>query len=135
MAKTDLVPVNGAVTYGSLAIDFNAFELEGDQAVEDKTAYGTNKCAQNIGSGTPSIQARVGGFGKKGAANTALGFDGTGFSATGVSVSVTLDTGVTEAGTFVLRRLRVVHARMRAVIPVTFELLNYNDPTETWAVS
>ena len=91
--------------------------------------------AVNVGSGTPGLSATVGGFLKKGAANTAPGLDGTGFAALGAAATFTYDTGCTYAGSVVVRRIRIMHARMRAVIPVTFEMVNAGDMTETWATT
>lgn len=130
----NLVPKNGALTVGSLDVDFNSWELSGEQAVEDATPYGSGTTnAVNIGSGTPSMTLQGGGFALQGATGTALGFDGSGFTALGVSVTATADTGCTETGTFVMRRIRLQHARMRATVPVTFEMMSAGSITETWA--
>lgn len=52
MAASPLVPKNGSVSigsWGSTGIDFNTFELEARQNVENITPYGSNKYSLNVG--------------------------------------------------------------------------------------
>ena len=122
----------------TLTADFNSFEIETSQSVEDVTPYGSNKMAKNVGSGTPTMMVTVGAFALKGA-STSPEYFGVVSSAVmgggGATCTFTLDSSLTETGTFVIERKRLTHARMRAAVPLTLTLRNYGDITETWVTS
>ena len=133
MSQANLFPKNGALVYAGTVIGFNTFEIDEQQVVDDATPYGTNVMGVNVGNGTPTARLTFGGFALKGAAGTKLGLDGSAFTTPNAMATLTLDTGCTEAGLFVLRQLRAQHARMRATVPVMGEAMNAGDLTETWA--
>lgn len=133
MASSSLIPKNGAVTFGSQVADFASFDITAGQSVEPVTPYGLNTCTKNVGSGTPDFSFNIGAFALKGASNTPLGMPA--ITATGSAMTLTLDTGVSEACTAVVQSIRIGHGRMRAAVPVAFSLKNYGDVTEVWAAS
>ncbi len=137
MPQSNLFPKNGSVVLGSFVADFNSFEQELEQSVEDATAYSTTTLmGKNVGSGTPTSMLRVGAFALKGATGTKLGTDGSLFTAGQMlTTTLTWDTGCTTAGPWILQRQRIQHARMRATVPILMELKNGGDQTETYAVS
>ena len=56
-------------------------------------------------------------------------------AASGVASTFTLDTGVTESGTFVTSMVQLNHSRMGAAVPVAISMKNASDVTETYAIS
>lgn len=137
MAAISLVPKNGAVVVGAWAANFASFDIDTTQSVEDVTPYGANVDAVHVGSGTPSIDVNIGAFALAHATSTppTMGSMSAVGGATGASCTFTLDTGVTEAGSFVAKSIRISHARMRAAVPIALAMSNAGDITETWAVS
>lgn len=133
MAQGSLIPKNGAVVAAGITADYNNFEIESKQAVEDVTPYGTNTCAKHTGSGTPAFTVNIGAFALAHAAGTPLALPVLG--ATGAAATFTLDTGVTETGTFITESIKVTHGRMRAAVPVAMVLQNGGDVTEAWIAS
>jgi hypothetical protein len=81
----------------------------------------------------------VSGIAKYGAASTPPGFSSAAGVGTsdfdGVTVLLTLDTGVTLSATMVMASLRVSHARARAAVPLSFQFEGGGDTTVTWAVA
>ncbi len=138
MAASSLVPKNGAVAYGSYIADFASFDIDGSQAVDNVTPYGSNTCAKHVGSGTPAFQFNIGAFALKGTTGTSPNLPGTNtiFSSGGATCTLTLDgTSVTEAFTGIVERFRIGHARMRGFVPIGITMRNAGELVETWAVS
>jgi hypothetical protein len=133
MAASSLIPKNGAVAIGTMVADFASFEIESKQSVETVTPYGTNLDSKNVGNGTADFTVNVGAFAEAHSAATALGMPTLG--ATGSTCTFTLDTGVTEAGTFIIESMKVSHARMRGAVPLAITLRNAGDVTEAWIAS
>lgn len=133
MAAASLVPKNGAVVYGALIADYNAFTITADNAVERTDAYGTNVCSKNVGCGTNDFSITISAFALAHTTSTAPGFGAA--PATGVTSTFTLDTGVSEGFTLVQSSYEISHGRMRAAVPVAIRAKNCNDGSETWAVS
>lgn len=131
MAATSLAPLNGAVTVTGKVYDYNNFTIESDQMVDDVTPYGANVMAKHVGNGTPSLSVTIGAFCLKGATGTPAGLCSAPATG-GVSTTLTLDTGVTEAGLLVIAKIRVEHGRMRAAVPISLSGSQAGDWTETW---
>src|SRR5580692_5290724 len=105
MAKAALVPSNGAVTYGSFIFDFQSFEIDQSQIVENITPYSALVCTTNVGNGTPDFDITIGAYGVAHAAGTAPALPVS--APVGASTTLTLDTGVTESLTMVQSRFRI----------------------------
>jgi hypothetical protein len=137
MAVSSLVPKNGAIAYGGYVADFASFDIDGSQAVDNVTPYGTNTCSKNVGSGTPTFTFNVGAFALAHATNTPFNLPGTStiFSSGGATATFTLDTGVTESGTVITERFRVSHARMRGYVPIAITARNGAEITEVYATT
>lgn len=133
MAQSVLIPKNGAVVAAGLTADYNSFDIESSQATEVITPYGTNTCSKSAGSGTPQFTVTVNAFALAHATGTAPNMPG--LVATGATATFTLDTGVSEAGTFITEKIRISHGRMKAAVPITLNLVNAGDVTETWATA
>ena len=133
MAKSRLIPANGAIAYGTFVADFASFDITCAQIVEDVTAYGAEICTQNAANGTPGFTYDFVAYAFKGAADTPPNF-GTS-QLVGFASTFTLDTGVTEAATILQRSFRVSHARMKAAVPFNVSCVNSGENTESWAVS
>ncbi len=134
MASSSPIPKNGSVSYGSLVADYNAFDIDASQMVEDVTPYGGNICAKNVGNGTNTFAVSIQAYALKGVANTPPLF-GTAPSGSGVSTTLTIDTGVSEAMTVVQASFRLSTGRMRAAVPYNISGRNGGDVSETWAVT
>ena len=138
MAASSLIPKNGAVAYGSYLADFASFDIDGQQAVDNVTPYGTNSLSKNVGSGTPTFTYNIGAFALKGTTGNNPNLPGTNtiFSSGGATCTLTLDgTSCTEAFTGIVERFRIGHARMRGFVPIGITLRNAGEMTETWAVT
>lgn len=137
MAAASLVPKNGAIVLGSYVMDFNAFTIRAAQGVEGVTPFGSNTCSKNVGAGTPDFAFSISAAALAHAVNTPPALPGaTGmFIPTGLSATLTLDTGVTEACSIVVGDFSTGVARMRAAVPVSISGKNYGDVTETWATT
>lgn len=142
MALSYVNPKNGGVTPATgTATDFNSFDYAESQATESVLAYGAAVYDPYRGNGTPHASVSGTGIAKYGAANTQPGWAGTnGGTNTGVgtadfdggSATLTLDTGVTLAATFIMTSLRVSHARARAAVSLAFSWECGGDVTVTW---
>ncbi len=136
MAATFCAGKDGAVVLGvGSASDFMSFELNETQAVESVAAYGAAVYDPYRGSGTPHLQATVAAFAKYGAANTPAGFGSGTVSPGGAAATFTPGTGVSLAGSCVCAGIRLGHSRIRAAVPLTYDLHNSGDMTITWPVS
>jgi hypothetical protein len=136
MATTYPVPKNGACSIGSqfAGCDFASFDYGEAQNTESVAAYGAQIYDPHRGSGTPHASGSAAAFAKYGAANT-NSFGNTALTAGGSAGTLTIDTGVTIAGTLVLSRVSVSHARLRAAVPLTFNFEGGGDMTITWPTS
>ncbi len=134
MASSSPIPKNGAVVYGTLVADYNAFDIDASQMVEDVTPYGVNVCAKNVGNGTNTFAISIQAYALAHASLTPPGF-GTAPSGAGVSTTLTIDTGVSEAMTVVQASFRISTGRMRAAVPYNISGRNGGDVSETWATS
>lgn len=141
MAQQSLVPKNGAITYGTYVADFASFDIDGAQAVDVVTPYGSNVSSKNVGSNTADFVFTIGAFALAHAANTPPQIGVTAangapqWASGGVAATFTLDTGVSEACNVVTQRFRISHARMRGFVPFAITGKNAGDVTEVWAVS
>ncbi len=137
MAAAQLAPQNGAVAFpGSLVADYGSFEIGESQATESVACYGAAVYDNYRGSGTPHTSISAAGFAKAHASSTVPFGTGGGLTvAAGAAATFTIDTGVTYAGSFVVTSVRLMHARLRAAIPLTWSLEISGDPTVTWATS
>ena len=134
MSQGNLIPSNGAVVFGATIIAFNTFELDEQQVVDDATPYGSGTTmGVSVGNETPTARLTAAGFAQKGVTGAKLGLDGTAFTAGPAAVTLTFDTGCTEAGSFVLQQIRVQHGRMRATVPVMLAAMSSGNITETWS--
>lgn len=142
MAVSLLTPVAGAValttvggtatTPAAIVADFGSFDVTETQATESVAAYGAAVYDPHRGSGTPHQKISVGAFTKGHAANTSpFGV----LTAAGGTATFTIDTGFTLGGTYVVSQVRLQHARIKAAIPLTFDMDNSGDITTTWATS
>lgn len=121
---------------GSFVANFNSYTIDAAMAVEGITPYGSNKWSVNVGSGTPDARVSIGAAWMAHAANTAPDFQNISmFAATGLSTTLTLDTGCTEAFNLVVSRFSLGHARMRAAVGVSIAGANAGEFTETYATS
>lgn len=131
------MPLNGAVAFpGSLNSDFGSFEIGESQNTESVASYGAAVYDPYRGSGTPHVSFSAAAF-VKGHANTTNPF-GSGGGVTngaGANTTFTVDTGFTYAVAAVVSNVRLMHARLRAAIPLTFSLEGAGDPVVTWAAS
>lgn len=131
MAEAYPDPSAGAVSLPSgHGADFASFDINETQQSESVAAYGAANYDPHRGSGTPHMSVSVAGFAKKGATGKAPGFGA--MTAAGASATFTVDSGVTFAGNFVVTNIRLSHARLRAAVPLTFQLENAADITTTW---
>src|SRR4051812_23783068 len=108
MALGKLSPKNGSITFAGVGGDFASFDLEGRQQVDDVTGYTETNAADHAGSGVAAYGLDFAGFCTKGAAGTGLGMVSA-VTDTPAAVVMTLDTGCTESGNFILESLRVSH--------------------------
>jgi hypothetical protein len=116
------------------AADFASFSIRFAQPNDDDTSYAdTGTGSSHAGAGTVDYTLNAAGFLAKGAASTAPGIDN--ITGTGGTVTATLDTGCTEAGTFIITGGNIDHAKRRGAIPISFEAINDGDVTETWAIA
>jgi hypothetical protein len=139
MASALLTPSLGAVaapaTFGS-ASDFGSIEMSEEQFGESVAAYGAAVYDPWRFSGTPHSQVNTTGFARAHASNTQpFGALGGMTSAGGAAATFTLDTGVTVAGTYGYRSVRLTHARLRAAVALQHEMHSTGDPTVTWPTS
>lgn len=126
-------PKNGAVAIApSTASDFASYDYSESQAVESVAAYGAAVYDPFRASATPHASVSVAGFAKTGAVGVPPGFGATGFTAAGGAATFTVDTGVTLTGNFVVSNIRLSHARLRAAVPLSYQLENAGDVTVTW---
>lgn len=130
---------NGAVTFiTGINADFNAWRLAFSHPVDDDTSYtDTGAGSSHSGSGTVDYNLGATGFLKSNVANSAPAFGGATAavaSQTGGNVTLTANTGCTEAGTFILSGGAIDHRKRSGAIPVSYDGINDGDLTETWAV-
>lgn len=143
MAKTFPSPSNGAIALFNGKCDFNGFEIDESQQAESVCAYGVGVYDPWRGDGTPHQSVACTGFAIYGASADTPGFGiSNGTVATGSmtipsggTCTFTVDTGVTLAGAYITTRTRLGHARLRAAVPLSFQLENAGDVTTTWPVS
>lgn len=127
------VPKNGAVALTGYVMDFNSFSIRSSQSVEGVTPYGANTMSKNVGSGTPDWNISIGAFAL--AHNTGTPPALTSLAGAGVALTLTIDTGLTEAGGMVIESIELQHGRMRAAVPVALQGKNAGEFTETWATT
>src|SRR4051812_28446275 len=118
MAALSLVPKNGAIAFAAVTADFASFDIESSQSVENVTPYGANVNAKHVGSGTPEISINIGAFALAHTTGTPAKLDTLPGAGTGATLTLTLDTGVSEACTMIVQSVRLSHARMRAAVPM-----------------
>lgn len=138
MAKALLVPLNGAVVIGSLVADFMHFDISSTMDVSDATPYGSNVNTVNVGSGTAGFTMDVGAACQAHATNTpflmpTMGSSTAAGASAGQSAVFTLDTGVTETCSVVMKSIRISHARMKGVVLASLSMVNAGDVVEAWA--
>lgn len=116
------------------ASDFMSFGLEETQGVESMAAYGAAVYEPYRGSGTPHQVVSVAGFAKQNAASTPPGFGSASGLASpgGGAATFTIGTGNTIAGNYVFSSLSIAHSRIRAAVPLTWQMHTSGDPTNTW---
>jgi hypothetical protein len=138
MAATELVPKNGAVTFGTFTADFASFDIEAQTAVDNVTPYGSNVASRNASSATPDYTFNVGAFMTKSStgAPPLLGSATTNIFLATQALTLTLDTGTTactESCSAFVQRFRISHARMRGYVPAAITFKNQGEITEVWA--
>ncbi len=136
MAKAYPSGATGTVTMPSgHGADIASFSLDETQDSESVAFYGTNLYNPFRGAGTYHLSASVAAFAAYGASGLSPGFG----AATAVGASTTFginSTTVQLVGSFIVSRISLMHARLRAAIPLTFGLENSADTvTTTWPVS
>lgn len=136
MAEAYPDPTTGAVAlptgYGA---DFAGFDINESQQSESVACYGAANYDPHRGSGTPHQSISVTGFAKYGASGKSPGFSMSASPAAGGAATFTVSTGVSMAGSYVVSQIRLSHSRLRAAVPLTFQLENSSDVTITWPVS
>lgn len=141
MAQRYLAPSTGAVVLGALVSEFSSMDITSGQTVENVTGYGNNGMTANLGNGTPDMSVNVGAFAIDGVNNTAPGLGASSVllvgaaGSAGVACTFTLATNCTESGTFIVENIKIMQARMKAAVPLTFTLKNAGDITEAWATT
>jgi hypothetical protein len=135
MAKTYPSGATGAVVLPTgHGADIASFDYGESQATESVAFYGTNLYNPMRGSGTFEVRATCAAFAAYGASGFAPGFGAA--TNIGSSSTFTVATGVTMVGQMVVSGIRLSHARLRAAVPLTFELSNSADTmVTTWPVS
>jgi hypothetical protein len=139
MAASRVGGKNGAVSFISAhGCDFYSWNLRANHPIEDDTAYtdATSTASigsSHVGSGVVDYFLTANGWAGKGAAGLAPGL--AIISATGGAVTVTADSGCTEAGTFILSMAEISHAKRQAATQIRYEGANDGNITETWSVS
>lgn len=136
MAKTYPSGATGAVTLPTgHGADIASFSLSESQDSESVAFYGSNLYNPFRGSGTFHMSASVAAFSAYGNAGLSPGFG----AATNVGGSTTFgiaSTAVQIVGNFIVSQIALMHARLRAAIPLTFALENSSDSViTTWPVS
>ena len=115
---------------------FQSFDVNERVATEDVTAYGANVYGAFLSNGTPVQTVTVNGFGQHGAASSTPGFGGAGIlDSDGSSATLTMDTGSTLVGSYIVTNIRATHSRVRGAVGISWELQNAGDITATWASS
>lgn len=136
MAKAYPSGATGTVTMPTgHGADIASFSLSESQESESVAFYGTNLYNPFRGSGTYHLSAEVAAFAAYGASGFSPGFGAA--TATGASATFGINsTTVQLVGSFCVTNISLMHARLRAAIPVTFSLENSADTvTTTWPVS
>lgn len=131
MASHLVFPKTGAVALpsGSYGL-FQSFDVDESVMTEDVTAYGIMAYGANATNGTPNQVVNVNGFAQAGASSTSPGF---GDVSAGAAATLTFETSTTMTGTYIVRRRRASHSRIRGAVSVSWEMLNGGDITTTWA--
>ncbi len=134
MASALLTPSTGAVSlpYAN-ASDFGAMEVTEDSARESVAAYGAAVYDPFRSSGTPHQTVQCTGFARANANNTQpFGALGGLVAAGGGAATFTLNTNTTITGNYIIGNVKLTHARLRAAVPLTWQMDNSGDPTITW---
>lgn len=114
--------------------DIASYDLVESQDTESVAFYGTNLYNPFRGSGTFHMSATCAAFAAYGAATFTPGFGAA--TNVGSSSTFTVAAGVTMVGLFVVSRIMLSHARLRAAIPLSFQLENSADTlVTTWPVA
>lgn len=136
MAKAYPSGATGTVTLPTgHGADIASQTIDETQDSESVAFFGTNTYNPFRGSGTFEFKVTCTAFAAYSAAGTAPGFGSetsTGSSATfGVS-----STTVQFVGAMVVQRIQLVQSRLRAAVPLTFEMHNSADTmVTTWPVT
>lgn len=120
--------VNGSFTIDGFGGDWNGFDLECAQSVEDATGYDEAEDSYNAGSGVRDWTLDATGFAKR-SAKFGIG------SLTNAAVAVvgTVDTGCTYTGNFVVASGKISAKKMAATVPISVRAKNQGTVAEAWA--
>lgn len=135
MAKAYPSGATGAVALPTgHGADIASFELTETQDSESVAYYGTNTYNPFRGSGCYHMSATCAAFAAYGASGLTPGFGMA--TATGSAATWTIAGSVTLVGAFLVSRIMLSHARLRAAVPLSFTLENSADTlVTTWPVS
>lgn len=128
-----LRPLNGSLAVGSVGGDFNSWDMERRQQVDDTTGYTDGVNADHTGSGCFAWTLDFTGFAGKNAAGTNPGL--AALSDTAVAVVATADTGCSYSGNFVIESLRVSHRKVGGAVSFSGRGYNKGAITEAWDVT
>lgn len=136
MAKRHINVANGLVALPTGANGvFNAMDINETYAAEDTTVFGSGLVyGTKLTNGTPIQDVSVTGFANDGAATTTPGF-GAMTAAGGGAATLTIDTGTTIAGNYVVTGIRTSVDRRRAGAPTVWSLASSGEITTTWVAT
>lgn len=140
MAQRRIGGKTGSVSFsGSIltAIDFASWTLRFSHPTDDDSAYGdSGNGSSHAGSGTVDYNLNCAGFGKEGTTlTTTAGFSSTTAYETPSTATLTLATGSTISGSYLLSGGAIEHAKRRGAIPFNYDGVNDGSMTETIATT
>ena len=142
MPDSQIQVKNGAVSLpAGYVLDAQAWSVRESQAVEDTTAFGSQKYCRYLGTGTPMMSGTVSGFAKKGSTSNNPGFGAAASTSVsndiGISATFTVDTGITIVTPVIVNEIAMSVSRIRPGAPVTISWtatpVGTTDVVTTWA--
>lgn len=138
MAKAGISVKNGAVVLPTgYNMDSQSMRIRESQATENVTIYGGTTYGAMRGNGTPIQQVSITGFPFKGngsgTSNVGFSIMGAAGNDIGTAATITIDTGCTIAGNYIVNDIDMDHSRIVAAAKTTVQMMNAGDLTVTWA--
>lgn len=138
MAKSRIFVFNGSVALPTgFNLDSQTMRIHDMQTSENVTSYQGTTFGIFFGSGTEILDVSITGYPFKGttASNIGIGSMNGSTGASGGAATLTLDTGVSLTGPWIVDDISIDHSRLIAGAKSSLGLKPSGDQTPTWASS